>query len=464
MKTVGSISISHNLVTKLGIDVQPSIFVRVGSLKVKSKLIIRDNSEKGYILSPELIRALRIKKRKGMKIRYQTEEKMLHLGPTIGILATFIPGPNREELDPRSLQAELIYLSIISKTFPGQIYLFTPGSINWANQTCRGYVYKQFSQYRGRWESSIYPLPDVVYDRIHSRTAEARNNVQYAKNRLMKLPYLHYFNPHYFNKWNVHQILLTNPLLINYLPETLELDNHNLQKMLQKYRVLYMKPSNGSLGKGIIKVSASKGKLKYVAYRSRRIHNQASSPAELMRKTKKLRDDRHYIVQQGLNLAKYKGSLFDLRIIYQKNGRGEWLISKKFCRIAPRGSSISNLSSGGRVEKSSKVLRYLFKTEDLIKSKNEQIRLLCKLVASTLETVSNSTFGELGLDIGIDQKGHLYLIEVNSKPRKTTDTVFSMNIVRNTFKRPLAYAAYLAGFKVNTVSSTKKRKQRTRRR
>lgn len=448
MKTAGSISISRNLVNKLGIDVQPSITVRVGSLKVKSKFIIYDNGKKGYALSPELVQALHIKKYKGMKIRYQAEEKMLHLGPTIGILATLIPGSNREELDPRSLQAELIYLSIVSKTFPGQVYIFTPGSINWANHTCRGYVYHQLSQHRGRWESSIYPLPDVVYDRIHSRSAEARNNVQYAKNRLMKLPYLHYFNPHYLNKWNVHQILLTDPMLIDYLPETRQLDNSSLEEMLKKYRVLYMKPSNGSLGKGIIKVNDDKGHLKYIAYKSRRIRSQASNPAELMRKTKKQRDERHYIVQQGLDLAKYKGSPFDLRIIYQKNGRGEWQISKKFCRIAPQGSSISNLSSGGRVEKNSKVLQHLFKKEDLIKSKNEEIRLLCKMVASTLETVSNSTFGELGMDIGIDRKGHLYLIEVNSKPRKTTETMFSAAIVKNTFKRPLAYAAYLAGFKV----------------
>jgi glutathione synthase/RimK-type ligase-like ATP-grasp enzyme len=448
MKTAGSISMSRNLVDKLGIEVQSFIIVRVGSLKVKSKLIVHDNNKKGYALSPELVQALHIKKRKGMKIRYQAKEKMLHLGPTIGILATLIPGSNREVLDPRSLQAELIYLSIIGNTFPGQTYLFTPSGINWANQTCRGYVYRQLSQHRGRWESSIYPLPDVVYDRIHSRSAEARSNVQYAKNRLLKLPYLKYFNPHYLNKWNVHQVLLTNPLLADYLPETLELDNNNLQEMLKKYRVLFLKPSNGSLGKGIIKVSTSKGKLNYIAYKSRRIRNQASNPAELMRKTKKMRDDRHYIVQQGLDMAKYKGSPFDLRIIYQKNGQGEWIISKKFCRIAPPGSSISNLSSGGRVEKSSKVLRYLFKQESLMKSKNEEIRQLCKMVAGTLENASNNTFGELGMDIGIDRQGRLCLIEVNSKPRKTTETVFSMKIVKNTFKRPLAYATYLAGFKV----------------
>ncbi len=448
MKTAGKISISHTLVQKLGIVVEPLITVRVGALMVKSRLQVHDTGRGNYMLSPELIQALHLKKSKGLKVRYQAEEKILHLGPTIGIMATYIPSPNRYEIDPRSLHAELIYLSIVSKSFPGQVYVFTPSGINWANNTCRGYVYHQFSATRGKWESALYPIPDVVYDRIHSRSAEARNSVKYAKIRLMQMPYLNYFNPHYLNKWNVHQIMAANPRLTEYLPDTRELTQDNLEEMLRKYHTLFIKPSNGSLGKGIIKVSSHRGQFNYVIYRNRRLRGQARSAAELMNKTKKFRGDRHYIVQQGLELIKYRGASFDLRIIYQKNGRGEWQISKKFCRIAPRGSSISNLSSGGRVEKSLKVLQHAFKNSNLIETKNEQIRLLCKMVAGTLETDNNSTFGELGMDIGIDRNGRLYLIEVNSKPRKTTETVFSPAIVRSTFKRPLAYASYLAGFKI----------------
>lgn len=446
MKTAGTISITKQLVEKLGIKVEPYIIVRVGCILVKAKLQIHDRGRGSYTLSPDLIKALYIKRTKGLKIRYQPEEKILHLGPTIGIFAAYIPGTNRELVDPRSLQAELIYLSIISKSFPGQIYLFTPNCINWANKTCRGYVYRALSPTRGRWESAIYPLPDVVYDRIHSRSLESRNNVKYAKNRLLQMPYLHYFNPYYFNKWSVHQTLLNNPLLHKYLPETRELNEKNLADMLPKYRTLFLKPSNGSLGKGIIKVVTDKGKLKYVVYRGKRIKGQADDISDFMKKTKKYRDDRAYIVQQGLDLIRYRGASFDLRIIFQKNGQGEWQISKKFCRLAPRGSSISNLSSGGRVENSSKVLKLLFKTEEEITKKNEEILSLCITVANTLEQESKDIFGELGLDIGIERTGRLYLIEVNSKPRKTTESQVSAVIARNTFKRPLAYACYLAGF------------------
>ncbi|MGI5912612.1 MAG: YheC/YheD family protein [Syntrophomonadaceae bacterium] len=448
MVIVGKISVSRKLVESLGIDIEPLITVRVGAIIVKSRLQVHDHSKSKYMLSPELIKALHIRKAKGLRIRYQAEEKMLHLGPTLGIFATYIPGSSREEVDPRSLQAELIYLSIVGNSFPGHVYIFTPNGINWANKTCRGYVYKQLSSTRGHWVSALYPIPDVVYDRIHSRTNEARSSVKYAKSRLMQMPYLHYFNPYYLNKWNVHEVLAANPMLQDYLPETRQLDEKSLIEMLQNYRILFLKPSNGSLGKGIIKITKEKGHLKYVVYRSTRIRGQASNAAELLKKTKAFRDDRPYIVQQGLELIRYHGSSFDLRIIYQKNNQGEWMISKKFCRVAPRGSSISNLSSGGRVVKSTKVLRNIFKKDKEITKRYEEIRCLCKIVATTLENTSNKIFGELGLDIGIGHNGHLYLIEVNSKPRKTTETQFSPAIVRNTFKRPLLFASYLAGFKI----------------
>ncbi|MDD4778967.1 MAG: hypothetical protein PHV53_11870, partial [Fermentimonas sp.] len=84
--------------------------------------------------------------------------------------------------------------------------------------------------------------------------------------------------------------------------------------------------------------------------------------------------------------------------------------------------------------------------KELIASKNIQIHNLCKTVATTLESASHAIYGELGLDIGIDKNGHPWLIEINSKPRKTTETEYSQGVVRNTFKRPLEYAIYLAGF------------------
>ncbi|SHG62149.1 YheC/D like ATP-grasp [Thermosyntropha lipolytica DSM 11003] len=443
---VGKIIISGALAEKLSLAAVPEIKVRAGNITVISKLIIdRREDRLIYMVSPELAKKLYLKKKNRLHIRYDLLNKVLHIGPTIGILAASIP--NQPEFDPKSTQAELIYLSKIGQKMPGQIFIFTPHGINWREKTVIGYNFKPTTPQHGIWVASTYPLPDVVYDRISSRRSEIKHRK--TRERLKKTAY--YFNPSFLNKWEVHEILISNPELHPYLPETRILSLYNLEQMLNKYKVLYIKPVDGSLGRKIIRLAGKEDdkKLHYTVYDKKHFKSQALNPADFIRKTSKVREKKAYIIQQGIDMADYKGSIFDLRIIYQKNGQGNWQISKKFVRVAPKGSGISNLSSGGKVQLSKKVMHYIFRSRDLIAEKNREIENLCYNVATTLEGSGKGIYGELGLDIGIDKKGHLWLIEVNSKPRKTTETELSMTIVKNTFKRPLEYAAYLAGFKIS---------------
>ncbi len=454
MSMTREICISERLATKYNVPRVNIVKVRVGGIVVESKLKIKDDVS-GYRASPSLDREMHLKGGKKLRWRYDCEENMIHLGPVIGILATALPNRAKlDELDPTSLQAELTYLSHIGRSIDGMVYIFLPASINWSSKTVKGYNYRYLSTNHGVWESSTYPLPDVVYNRISSRRSEIRSNVQSTLQMLKEQPYTKVFNPSYLNKWQVYQTLAQNLFLKPYLPETQKLSEQSLAEMLSKHSVLYLKPSNGSLGIGIIKVKKlGENNLKFTVYSRSRINGSTDNASQIMKKTSVYRKGKPYIVQQGLDLTRYHGSVFDIRIIYQKNGRGEWQIGKKFARIAPGRSSISNLSRGGRVVTSRSLLKSLYKKKSLIEEKNAEIKELCQRVAVTLDAESNGNFGELGLDIGIDKKGWPWLIEVNSKPRKTTETEASQIIMRNSFKRPLEYGSYLAGFPVKTRSS-----------
>lgn len=441
----GQIILSSQLLERLGIEPQPIVVVRVGNKVVQAKMKVRGSSKNWYILSPDLLAAFHMKGKKNLHLRFDQDNKMLHLGPTIGILTLSLP--NREEFEPKSQQAELIMLSHIGRKLSGQYFIFTPGSINWNSETVRGFNYRQLTPERGVWVSALYPLPDVVYDRIASRRGENREMIKRTKDKLKTLPYSKYFNPSFLNKWSVHQVLVNNNDLHPYLPETCDFNQINLEEMLQKYTTLYLKPSNGSLGIGIIKVRTdSRGTLHYRVHRSMNSNGQAEDAHDLIKKTETIRKKHKYIIQQGLTLDTYHGCPFDLRIIFQKNARGEWQISKLFARVAAPGSIVANLSRGGKVETSRRVLRHIFKTRENVQDKNREIKQLCLMVASTLEDTGQDIFGELGLDLGIDKNGHPWLLEVNSKPRKTTESEYSQAIARSTFRRPLQYAAYLAGF------------------
>lgn len=444
MEIKGKIIISPGLAARLLVPPGcQSLRVRVGAIVVNTELVIGNGQRSSYILSPDLRKALYISKRKSLPVRYQPDENIIHFGPTIGILSSGLP--NRPQYDPKSLQAELIMLSQMGRKIAGQVYVFTPGSIDWNRSTVRGCNYVSSKNGKGYWTSGIYPLPDVVYDRIGSRIGEGREKTKYMKARLKRLPYLRYFNPAFLNKWKVHQILNSHPGLKPYLPHTMILNEVNLEILLSTYPEVYLKPANGSLGSGIIKVKTlPSGMLQYIRYGGGRRRGQAENPADLLKKTREFRQDRSYIVQQGLNLATYKGCNFDLRIIYQKNSRGEWQIGKKFARVARPGSAVANMARGGEAVPSRRVFNYIFSKEQ-IEAKNREIKELCFKVASTMER-NGDLWGELGLDLGIDKQGHPWLIEVNSKPRKTTETEYSQSIMKNTFRRPLEYATFLAGF------------------
>jgi len=447
MNTVGQIFLTGNLINRLKIPISPVITVRVGVKTAHCQLIIRNGQRSSYVLSPQLAEFFNLTNTFKLRVRYDQVNEMIHIGPIIGIITNVLP--NQPEYSPKSVQAELIYLSKIGMKLPAQYYIFTPSSINWSSKTVRGYTYRKLDQDRGSWVSSEYPMPDIVYDRIASRKGEAHARVKNAKKKLMSMPYLKYFNPAFLNKWKVHGFLKDNDCLTPYLPETKMLNLTNLTEMLSIYNTLYLKPCNGSLGNGIIKVVCKEnGRLHYTVYKSGKHSAYADSPTGLLAAIRNSRGGRPYIVQEGINLANYRNCAFDIRIIFQKNGDGEWIISKKFVRVAPRGSSVANMSRGGKAETSKKVFNYIFQRDiELIKTKNEELKNLCRIVADTLENVSQKTYGELGLDIGIDKEGKFWLIEINSKPRKTTETELSQGIVRNTFTRPLKYAIYLAGFK-----------------
>ncbi len=444
MQTVGEISVAEKTIKRLNIPRSSQVKVRVGTNVVNTTMVVKNNTPGSFRLSSELAHALHLNSVQGLRIRFDREHDMIHIGPVVGIMVDYLP--NHEEYDPKSVQAEMIYLSTIGRRLPAQIFIFTPGSINWHNNTVKGFVWRNGGLERGRWYGSIFPLPDVIYDRITTRVAQARSKG--VKKRLMGLPHIHYFNPSFLNKWRVHELLAQNSALIPYLPETHILDLPNITELAQKYSTLYLKPCNGSLGNRIIKVNINGSNFNYTIYNYGRRSGQAGSIGDLLARTRSTRGKRAYIVQQGINLDTYSGSPFDMRIIMQKDGEGKWLISKKFVRVAPRGSSIANLSRGGIAETSARVLNKIFGGDkSLIKEKNDELRRLCQMTAETLETSSQNNYGELGLDIGIDKKGKLWIIEVNSKPRKTTVTTLSQAIVRNTFKRPLLYAIYLSGFK-----------------
>lgn len=75
----------------------------------------------------------------------------------------------------------------------------------------------------------------------------------------------------------------------------------------------------------------------------------------------------------------------------------------------------------------------------------QQLKLMKELAieaCSLVTQMSDGIIGELGVDIGVDEEGKLWIIEINSKPSKNFEA--ESNKIRPSAKALLEYCTFLS--------------------
>lgn len=119
--------------------------------------------------------------------------------------------------------------------------------IDWEDETIEGYFFQE-----EKWIKKKVPLPNVIYDRLPNRKAENYKPIVRAKRKLEHDYAIPWFNPGFFNKWEVHQLLMKDESIMPLLPST-ETFQHfeQVERFLGTYKSIYMKPIHGSFGRNI---------------------------------------------------------------------------------------------------------------------------------------------------------------------------------------------------------------------
>jgi glutathione synthase/RimK-type ligase-like ATP-grasp enzyme len=402
---------------------------------------------KSFSCTPDVIDQLALAEGSNLNLYYKDE--ILHIGPVFGILANlkFQNGEIRGQQIP--IFEHLLTLAADERMFAYVFGMQEMLSQTGFKSTLRGYVMQKKNGVV-KWNMRDVPFPDVVYDQIVSRKFEKLPDVAAMKQELVKTLGNSYFNQGFFDKWQVHQWLTEHETTKDYLPATIKhQDPDQTAAFLEQHKQVYMKPIHGSLGMGIIKVlRLADGRYYYQIKGQRGIQTQGytQSAKGLLKKLKKRLTKRSYIVQEALHLQTYLDRPFDIRILMQKGKNGKWIRTKAVCRIAQSGDITSNLSSGGEALPLLKILKEIYPGKEDVKKIQRKIRSLVNTIPPVMEQVSGMQLGEMGLDIGIDNSGNVWIIEVNSKPwKKPVTEQGSMEIVMESFRRPLLYGKYLTG-------------------
>lgn len=367
-----------------------------------------------------------------LHVRCDAAAGIVRVGPVIGIFAL------RGERHNDMLGLAEYFKALVrrGRRLGMLVYVFEPGDIDWERRLVHGSLYHRR---RKRWYRRWVPLPDVVYDRIQTREHEASPDVQAAKTALQALP-LQYFNAGFFDKWEVYATLRGRRRVRRYLPATRRLEGvSDLRVLLRRNRRVYVKPIHGSLGAGIVVIGRRRGAYWYRNFAVRRGFGRRRTLDGVWRALQLPLDRHPYIVQRGLTLARYQGRPFDVRVLMQKDGRGRWRISRSFARMGSAGALRTNVDAGAEVRRLDRVLRVCFKGRAPLVRR--RIHAAARRLADAWDRASPSIVGELGLDLGVDRRGRVWLIEINAKPVRSSVKRWPRSV-----SRPLRFARRLAGF------------------
>lgn len=362
----------------------------------------------------------------------------LHLGPLIGIFSAGFTGISNKPLGERSnFFSKLLSLSQTIGCIP---FVFGENVINWDEETIKGYVYEDHV-----WRICEFPFPNVVYDRLPNRMAENREGPKAIKQKFQKDYKIPWYNPGFFNKWDVYERLNADDDALPFLPETYPFQSLSaVETLLSHYRQVYIKPIHGSLGLGIHQIIYDKHENAYYCrYKNEAQENKLQKFPSLEAILKHVFQNRpleNLIVQQGIPLIRFKNRPVDFRVHTNKDSEGVWQVTAIAAKISGAGSVTTHIKSGGMI----KTLAELFEDERQAKETEDKLTEAALILSKSIEHHLDGIIAEIGFDLGLDRKGQVWMFEANSKPGRS---IFSHPKLKDfellTRKLSLEYAIYL---------------------
>ncbi|WP_197489714.1 YheC/YheD family endospore coat-associated protein [Rossellomorea aquimaris] len=336
------------------------------------------------------------------------KRRILTLGPLVALL---IHVNSPDKLQSHSLKE---YFTECQRWFQrkGGFFFLFPFS-SFLKEEPKGMVYQN-----EEWVLHSVPDPHVIYNRIHSRKAEKSSEYKKALNGY-DMRFVHIFNTSFFTKAEVYNILKDSPLLLPHLPAT-NLEMNQLNEMLTDHRDIFIKALQGSKGRFIIRVQEREHD--YLLHQNSFAESSPLSFTSYSSLEKQIRSWCHpssFFIQETIPFCTFEGQQLDFRFLCHINREGRWVIVSSVARVASHHQFVANVDQGGRMEQPIKVLQALFPTQDSRKLLSD-MKSLSLASASLLSESLEGHFAELGIDIGIDNSGKPWIIEVNSKPSKRT--------------------------------------------
>ncbi|MBY0012772.1 YheC/YheD family endospore coat-associated protein [Paenibacillus typhae] len=358
--------------------------------------------------------------------------------PVLGILTLYLN--DAKQLEERGIYRRMI---IEGKKIGLDVFVFTPMDVNTGKELIHAMIYDPVS---GKWSRKWRSFPNMIYDRCRIQRSSRFEQLLRFRSRYNHLTFL---NRPLRNKWTIHQTFSQKTRFRQHMPETLLYQSSSdLLRMLKTSPVVYVKPINGTGGRGILRIERLKEGQSLYDIQGRRQNRQIISPrkvtlSKLEAIVRQWCAGGRFLVQQGIPLRLPGGRFHDYRMLVQKNGQGVWELTGIAGRVGAARSVTSNLHGGGHAVRAEVLLKeWLGSAEKADKAMKSAEKL--GLEAAAFLEESFGTLCELALDLAIDRQGRIFVLEVNPKPaREVFARTGDSNTYRTALVRPLEYALWV---------------------
>lgn len=354
---------------------------------------------------------------------------------TLGVIVCY---NSKHSVPPFSESSFFYQLTVEGKKLDLDVIVFSPKEIDWKKRTVSAWVVDA----KKKWQKSVFPVPKMIYDRCYYPNQSHYVEYKPAVILIEKDPHIQFLGRALGGKLKTYDILKSYKEIWPFLPTTLRyLHVEDALDFLDEEGAILLKPNGGSHGRGIVAVEKSENKYKL---RGRLANNKPfqyaiQSKETLKRWLKAFVGETRYIMQPFLELNTVNNEPFDIRILVQKNEKREWETTGLAVRIGNSDTITSNLHGGGHATTFHPFIKQNY-PENAFSTITNQIKKISTLVPKLIEE-NHGPLLELGLDIGIDRQGSVWILEVNSKPgRSIFIQTGEKEIRRRSVQLPVSYA------------------------
>lgn len=329
-------------------------------------------------------------------------------------------------------------LAKIAKQHNLNVCRFTPQQIHNEVKEISAEV---FDESHKKWVNQTVPIPDFIYDRtFHGLTREPNEvteKINWLKDNSI---FLGYGLP---SKWELYEALKDHPHLQAFLPKTTQIQTaEDMWKELDEHERIILKPAFGARGTGIYLVAkTASGGIVTMTKKGEKYERVFQAKSPLNKWVDRLLQRYSYLCQPYLTLSTADNHPFDLRVLLQKNKKNQWTERGRGIRLGQKDSITANVATGGLFLP---ITTFLQRYSDTISLAAEHtIQHILWTLPNQVEERFNRLF-ELGIDLGIDQNGQVWILDINSKPgRKIIEALYPTQY-HELYLAPILYCQYLS--------------------